>query len=124
MTTETMTYVEKVDWLADLFRQAKWAAVAADPGEENDGGTCNFDTPCFAVPEQDVHAVGLAAGRAGLTVTPVDRFAGVNYWLMVPLRGQAHRRTRMMEAAQDVLNKAAESGAFPGFRAFGWYQMD
>ena len=112
--------------LAEVFRQAKAAALAADPGEgmENDGGSCNMDTPAFKIPRAG-KAIEDAAKIAGIEVTNFSWFGSRSwYWLRVPLMGQANRRSRMMEAAQRVLNAAAESGRFPGMTACGYMQAD
>lgn len=120
-----------VDALADLFRRAEAAALAADPGDglENDGGSCNFDTPAFRVERMQEATIQEAARLAGVRVEPFNWFGGRRwFWLMVTLRGQGNRRSKMMEAAQRVLNAAApeagRTGIHPGFRACGYYQMD
>mgnify|MGYP000861740910 FL=1 len=112
--------------LARVFRNAKAAALAADPGEgpENDGGSCNLDTPAMKIPRAG-KAIEQAAALAGVEVTNFSWFGSRSwYWLHVPLMGQASRRTRMMQAAQRVLNAAAESGRFPGMTACGYMQAD
>lgn len=118
-----------IDAIADVLRRAKEAAIAADPGQENDGGTCNFDTPAFRIDRFRVSDIALAAERAGLTVTPFKWFGGKTwYWLNVPLNGQGNRRTTMMEAAQRVLNDACPDadrpGVHPSFHACGYMQCD
>lgn len=120
-TTAKPTTAEIRSILADAFRAAAAAAEAADPIE--DGGTCNIDTPAFAVtvPRKVVEA---AAADAGLTVSDFRWFGGRWYWLNVPLRGQGNRRSTMMEAAQKVLQDLKTSGRIPTFRACGWQQMD
>lgn len=116
-----------VQALAQVFREAKEAALAADPGAglENDGGTCNCDTPAFRIKgAREAHI--LAAGEAaGVKPQPFDWFGGRRwYWLNVPLFGQANRRTRMMEAAQRVLRDAQETGRIAGLEACGYMQAD
>ena len=117
-----MKTTEKADALVELFVKALEAAKAADPGE--DGGTCNFDTPAFRVhrmPEKLLVEVG---ERAGVRVSSFPWFGKKWFWLHVPTFGQGNRRTVTMEAALGVLQEAVESGAIPGFKACGYYQMD
>lgn len=108
--------------LVYVFQRAKEAALAAEPGE--DGGTCNCDTPGFRLPKVRVSTIQKVAAAAGLTVTPYESWGARAFWLNVPLNGQGERRSRMMQAAQNVLSEFADSGAIPGFTACGYYQMD
>lgn len=112
--------------LADLLRAAHAAAVkVAESGAGEDGGSCNFDTPAFRVDGMQKTTIHKAAGLAGVEVSDFKRFGGkVWYWLRVPTPGQADRRSRVMEAAQRLLNQAAEAEMIPGFRACGYYQCD
>ncbi|OPZ24195.1 MAG: hypothetical protein BWZ02_02925 [Lentisphaerae bacterium ADurb.BinA184] len=118
---------ERIEQLANLFRNAAAAAVAADPGEglENDGGTCNMDTPAFRLPGVPASVVAEASTSAGVPAESFRWFGGkVWYWLRVPLHGQANRRSTMMTAAQRVLDRAQESGEVAGLESCGYYQMD
>lgn len=120
-----------VDALADLFRRAEDAAVHADPGDgfENDGGTCNMDTPAFRIDRMPKTVIEEAARRAGVSVCEFTWFGGRRwYWLNVTMNGQGNRRSKMMTAAQRVLNDACPDagrvGIHSGFKACGYYQMD
>jgi len=112
-----------VSKLAAILQRAHAAAVAADPGEGNDGGTCNMDTPAFRIDRVKETTIQKAANLAGVEVM---RFGWLGrdswYWLRVPLLGQGNRRSTMMKAAQKVLNDSAPQ--IPGFHACGYYQMD
>lgn len=117
-TTATRSY-------ADLFKEAAEAALAADPGADQDGGTCNFDSPAFRIEGKQQRTIEKFAAEAGLKVCDFQWLGGKRwYWLLVPLRGQGNRRTRMAEAAAKVLREAAESGEFPGLHACCYMQAD
>jgi hypothetical protein len=120
-----MNTAEKTLMLGELFKRANEAAIAADPGDglENDGGTCNFDTPGFKCKHMRMKTVRDAAAYAGVGISDVELY-GTWFLVRVELRGQAARRTKMMEAAQEVLVDFQESGKLPGFEAIGYYQAD
>jgi hypothetical protein len=115
---------ELVKKLADLFRRAAEAALAADTDE--DGGTCNFDTPAFRIKRCRKTVIEAAAREAGVLVdvTEFTWFGQRWFWLIVPMHGQAARRTRMAEAAAKVLREAQEKGEIPEFRALLYCQSD
>ena len=115
-----------VRMLADLLKAAHAAAVAvAEAGAGEDGGSCNFDTPAFRVDGMQKTTIQKAAEMAGVKVMDIKWLGGqVWFWLIVPTPGMADRRTRCMEAAQRLLNQAAEAATIPGFRACGYYQCD
>jgi hypothetical protein len=111
--------------LIDLLQRANAAAVAADPGESSDGGTCNCDTPAFRIERARETEIEELAQAAGVRVTSFTWFGGRRwFWLNVPLYGQANRRSTMMEAAQRVLRDAEESNLIPGLKTCGYHQMD
>lgn len=105
--------------LASLFVRAEEAARAAD--SDDDGGTCNFDTPAFRIDGCRDSVIREASRISGV---PVDDFKWLGgkrwYWLRVTMNGQANRRTRSMDAAMRVLKSATD---IPNFRACGYYQM-
>ena len=91
-----MTRIE----LTECFRAAAADAKAADPGHENDGGTCNFDWPTFRLPRLHKKFVQGCAHEAGVSVDTHWDGAGRRWFtLCLALYGQAHRRTVMAEAA-------------------------
>jgi hypothetical protein len=99
-----MTTVAKIDreTLIHAFREAAAAALAADPGEglENDGGTCNFDTPAVQLPGARERFVRECAAAAGIDASPFSWFGGRRWFFVyVPMMGQANRRSLMAEAA-------------------------
>ena len=104
--------------LVHAFREAAAAAVAADPGPDADGGTCNFDAPALRLPGIREKFLAECAAEAGLSVSPFEWFSGRRwFWVMVPLHGQGNRRTRMAEAACRRLKEL-------GVNAVMYYQMD
>jgi hypothetical protein len=117
----------KVEQLAELFIRASLAAEQADPGEglENDGGTCNLDSPAFRVDRCREATIRQAADLAGVSVCAFTWFGGRRwYWLNVPLRGQANRRSKMACAAGKVLRDAADAGEIKGLEACMYMQSD
>ena len=97
-----MTTTTKIDrqTIVHAFREAAAAALAADPGQEQDGGTCNFDSPAIRLPRVREKFLRECAAEAGISVNPFDWFGGKRwYWVNVPMHGQGNRRTRMAEAA-------------------------
>src|SRR5579871_1003126 len=88
------------------FQEAKAAALAADPGPEADGGTCNFDTPAIRLPRVRERFVQECAAEAGIEASPFDWLGGRRwFFVFVPLNGQANRRSRMAEAANRKLKE-------------------
>ena len=104
------------DELTKLFIAARDAAIAADPTE--DGGTCNFDTPSIRIENARQSMIEEAAKAAGISVTEFTWFKRRWFWVNVPLHGQANRRTKMAQAANDVLKTR------PELNAMMYYQMD
>jgi hypothetical protein len=104
--------------LVHAFREAAAAAVAADPGPDADGGACNFDAPAIRLPGIREKFLAECAAEAGISVDPFEWFGGKRwFWVRVPLRGQADRRSRMAEAACHRLKEL-------GVNATMYYQMD
>ena len=96
-----MTTLARIDreTLTHAFREAAAAALAADPGPEADGGTCNFDTPAIRLPGMRERLVQECANEAGISASAFDWLGGRRwFWIHVPNHGQANRRTRMAEA--------------------------
>lgn len=108
-----------LEQLTKAFKLAKSAAIDADPGDglENDGGTCNFDTPTVCLHGMREAAVLQAAQDADVSVTSMKWCGRKRYFLDGFLRGQALRRTRMMEAALRALREF-------GLDAMGYYHAD
>jgi hypothetical protein len=83
--------------LIHAFQEA--AALAADPGEGQDGGTCNFDCPAIQLPGIPAKFVEECASEAGIRAADFKWFSGKRwFWILLPTRGQANRRTIMAEA--------------------------
>ena len=114
----------KYDKLSEVFRKAKEAAIAADPGNEGDGGTCNFDSPAFRIHRGNLKKIEAAAEAAEVSVYRFDWFGRKWFWLNECTNGQGNRRTTMAEAATKVLKEAVEAGTVEGLEATTYYQMD
>lgn len=117
--------LETLKVLTEGFKLAKAAAQAADPGDglENDGGTCNFDSPAFNIPRINTTVLEQAAADSGCRVNDFTWFGKRYYWLGVDTKGQANRRTRMAEAAYRVL-KDYLSATMPQAHVAFYQQMD
>lgn len=106
--------------LADIFRKAEAAAIAADP--KDDGGTCNFDSPAFRIDKVRDNKIQEAATKSGVSVHSFSWWKRRWYMLRVTMHGQGNQRTTMMEAALNVLKQ--ESEKIPGMQVCGYYAMD
>jgi hypothetical protein len=85
--------------LVRAFREAAAAALAADPGPDQDGGTCNFDTPAVRLERVRGRFVEDCAALAGISASAFNWFGGRRWFFIhVPAHGQANRRTIMAEA--------------------------
>ena len=115
MTTTTA----KIDreTLVNAFREAAAAALAADPGQDADGGACNFDSPVIRLPGVREKFVQACAAEAGISVNTRKWLGGRWYFVDVPLHGQADRRSIMAEAACRRLKEFSLDAAM-------YYQMD
>ena len=107
--------------LAEILRQANDAAIAADPGERADRGTCNLDSAYFRLPPAFRSDVVVEAGRvAGVTVMACSQYGRRAFFPLFAIHGQAERRTKMMEAAHESLFNSG----FPGLTACMHYAID
>lgn len=84
---------------------------------ENDGGTCNFDSPTLYLPRWKRQLVETAAKEAGLGCFVWKAFSKSAYVFSVPGVGQGYTRTNAAEAMSQFL------GAF-GYDSGMYYQMD
>jgi len=103
-----MTTLAKIDreTLIHAFREATAAALAADPGQDADGGTCNFDTPVIEFPGIREKFIQDCATEAGISATSFKWFGGRRWFFVhVPSNGQANRRSIMAEAAYRKLKE-------------------
>jgi hypothetical protein len=114
-----MTTLAKIDraTLVQAFREAAAAALAADRGQDADGGTCNMDTPVIRLPGVREKFVQECAAEAGISASAIEWLGRRCFFVFVPLKGQAARRSRMAEAACRQLKEA-------GLDAAMYYQMD
>lgn len=109
--------MSKVTELAEAIIKANEAARAADP--EDDGGSCNFDNVCIKLPRWKQEDIDKVIELSGTRITePLSSNFWKGYrWVSTLAHGQAHRRTKMKEAACKVLREA-------GFDVDMYYQMD
>jgi hypothetical protein len=96
--------------LVTAFRAAREAANDAGLNDE-DGGTCNLDSPAFRLKGVTKRVIERAARQAGCGVSDFTWFGGHRwFWLQCGLLGQGNRRSRMSRAATDALKEANVSG--------------
>jgi hypothetical protein len=114
---------EQKDALIDAFRRAELASLSAK-GDE-DGGTCNIDTPAFRIDRCSEGQIQDAAQRAGVRVDSFTWLGGRRwFWLEVTTYGQGNMLARMSTAASKVLSALETAGTVPGFHACQYCQMD
>lgn len=116
--------MSKIHDLALALRRAEAAAIAADPGENGDGGSCNFDTVVLRLPGWRAKDIAKAAELSGVRVEKMGSkwLGATGYWVWCTMHGQANRRTAMMEAAYKVLRNDEHCQGI--WSAVGYYQMD
>ena len=103
--------VGKTNPIVDAFRKAKEAALNADPGPDHDGGTCNFDSPAIQIKGIRESTLKAHAQAAGIDVDSFHWFSGKKWFFVhVPVKGQASRRSVMAEAATKALKEANVEG--------------
>lgn len=121
MTTATKSAVT-VEALAACFAAAKAAGIAART--EDDGGTCNFDSPAFRIKGVAASKIKAAAEQAGVTASSFEWFGGRRwFWLTGFLAGQGNCRARMSNAATKALEEAAATHC-PEMQVCEYCQMD
>lgn len=86
-----------VSVIQDAVEQAKQAAIAADPGPGNDGGSCNLDHVQIKLP--------YLKKRVALDIGLRPSYKSSWFDVSIPSHGQANRNTVMMEAAADKLQE-------------------
>lgn len=106
--------------LAEILGVAIAAARAADPGQENDGGTANFDSLALRLPRLRDETVKAAADTYGVSCHRAQSW-GPGWWLFSVGRGQGARNTAMVKAAQKAVEN---SGLLPASYVSIWYQID
>ena len=91
--------------------------IAAQFENEEDGGTCNFDTAALYLPRWNREQTEKAFEAAGLRTDKWKMF-GSTYWMIFGCySGQGNRRTTMAEAVCKYLKNK-------GYDATVYYQMD
>ena len=101
------------------------AALAAGKAAEtdDDGGTCNLDSPAFKLPGVRAATIKQAAEAAGVSVADFKWFGGRWWWLGGFLQGQGNCRSRMSHAATKALKETAAT-LCPEMRVCEYCQMD
>lgn len=107
-----MTKYEKLT--ADLIAAKERAAQFIN---EDDGGTCNFDSAAIALPRWNVKKTQEAFEKAGLRASKWKCFGSYYYLIGGCYSGQGNRRTTMAEAVYKYLKEI-------GYQATMYYQMD
>jgi hypothetical protein len=75
--------------LVRAFREAAAAALAADPGPDGDGETCNFDTPAVRLEGVRGRFVEECAALAGISASAFHWFGGRRWFFInVPAYGK------------------------------------
>lgn len=105
----------KYELLAEALRAAK--AAAESHANDDDGGTCNFDTAYLRLPRWNRELTRKAFESAGLRTDVWNVFGGSAYMILGCYNGQGDRRTNQAEAIRDVLQTA-------GYDCHIYYQMD
>lgn len=93
---------------------AKHIAIMEGANNNEDGGTCNFDTPVLVLKNANFKKLEEAFKNAGLRVYKWD--CG-RYHITGFACGQANLRTRMVEAFERALHDS-------GYTTSVYYQMD
>ena len=102
--------------LAEALKKAAADGVIAAYGED-DGGTCNFDSPTLTLKGWSKEKVEQAAKVAGLSCFVWNCYGTKNYVFSVPISAQANARTIAAEAMCKSLKAA-------GYEAWMYYQAD
>ena len=107
----------KMQKLIDSLNAAKLAAFFVRDLND-DGGSCNFDSPAISLPRWREADVKACAEAAGLSVFCWNSWGGKRWVFSVPGPcGQGNCRSTMAEAMTEALQAA-------GFDAVTYYQMD
>ena len=105
----------KYEILTESLRAAK--AAAETHANDDDGGTCNFDTACIVLPRWNRELTRTAFAAAGLRtdIWKVPRASA--YMVLGCYTGQGDRRTNQAEAIRETMQAA-------GYDCHIYYQMD
>lgn len=105
----------KYELLTESLLAAK--AAAETHANDDDGGTCNFDTAFIRLPRWNRQQTIKAFENAGLRTDAWNIFGGSAYMVLGCYTGQGDRRTNQAEAIRDCLESS-------GYEAHVYYQMD
>ena len=103
------------DKLTTDLATAKTATIRAIIGDNDDGGTCNFDTPVLLVKGARLDKLEKAAAKAGVRISKWD--SGYYHIYGDFLRGIGNMRTKCAETF-------AKSLKDNGWDTFVYYAMD
>jgi hypothetical protein len=99
-----------IDKLSEALKQARQAAIEADPGAGNDGGSCNRDSAMIILKGMHLRIASKLNLRKSVARSGT-------FFVNVPSSGQANRNTVMVEAAVQKLVDL-------GYDAYVSYQID
>lgn len=118
MSVDQVTLKATDDQYVEILMHANDAALQARAANEDDGGTCNFDSPVLFFPKGTrSERVQRIAKSAGIDLD-VRRWLGRTcYSVGTAASGQGALRTRMAEAAYRSMKDA-------GLDVMMYYQMD
>lgn len=105
---------KKVIDLIDALEKAKESALKHK--DDEDGGTCNFDTPTLRLEGWTEPLVKRACRVVDLDCQKWEKHY-MNYHIYGACNGQANRHTNMAEAFTDSMRSS-------GYEADVWYAMD
>ncbi|MDP8218432.1 MAG: hypothetical protein P9M03_06880 [Candidatus Theseobacter exili] len=112
---------ENKQQLISAIKNAEKAAIAADPGQDADGGTCNFDTPAIRISHIRESTMQGIAEDSGIKLISFHWFGNQKwYWVRTSTMGQGNRRTTMMQSALKILKDESPEDV----QVMGYYQMD
>lgn len=102
-----MIDIPTIEKYAAALKFAEAAALEANkPGAENDGGTCNFDSPTIDFTgwrQPDIDKLNEVFGSEIIGNKISGKYWKGHRWVNTTTYGQAANRTRMAEAANKVL---------------------
>ena len=105
----------KYELLTSALITAK--AAANQHNNDDDGGTCNFDTAYIRLPRWHRQQTIKAFANAGLRTDVWNIFGGSAYMILGCYTGQGDRRTNQAEAIRETMQAA-------GYDCHIYYQMD
>jgi hypothetical protein len=103
--------------LTQALRDALQAAQDADPGPNNDGGSCNLDKVTLRVDRMQLRTITACAQAAGVSCYISTWWGRKRAFLGFNEHGQASRRYTMVQAADKSLRAS-------GYMPLVYYRID